>query len=87
VSIGTIARADAPALCERLRDLVEGRDVDVVTCDVRTVPADLETVEALVRLQLTARRLGCCIRLRDTPRELQALLALCGLGEVLPTEA
>jgi ABC-type transporter Mla MlaB component len=86
VSIGTITRADVPALCERLRTLVEGHDIAVVACEVGAAAVDLATVETLVRLQLTARRLGCRIRLHDASRELGALLALCGLEEVLATE-
>ncbi len=50
------------------------------------VAADLAVVEALTRLQLTARRLGCRVRLCEASRELEALLALCGLGEVLPSD-
>ena len=44
---------------------------------------DLGAVEALARLQLAARRLGCSIRLRDACVELSELLELCGLSEVV----
>ena len=40
---------------------------------------DLSAVDALARLQLAARQLGCSIRLRDTSAELTDLLQLCGL--------
>src|ERR1700757_3973414 len=89
VVAGAPARADVPVLCERLRALAAGhagRGVDFVACDVGALVADLAGGEALVRLQLTAGRLGCRIRLRDASRELEALLALCGLAEVLPVE-
>ena len=44
---------------------------------------DLSAVDALARLQLAARRLGCSIRLRDTCAELAELLDLVGLSECL----
>jgi anti-anti-sigma regulatory factor len=82
---GRIARADIPALCERVRVLLEGSDAELVICDVGAlVDPDAVMVDALARLQLTARRLGRRIRLRDACGELQELLALMGLGDVLP---
>ncbi|HWC10920.1 MAG TPA: hypothetical protein VG455_06820 [Acidimicrobiales bacterium] len=44
---------------------------------------DLSAVDALARLQLAARRLGCSIRLRDACSELSELLDLVGLEEVV----
>ncbi len=41
-------------------------------------------VDALARLQLTARRLGCRVTLRDACEELVGLLELAGLSEVVP---
>ncbi|GAA3726458.1 anti-anti-sigma regulatory factor [Spinactinospora alkalitolerans] len=84
---GPITRADAPRLCERLRALLRGTGADEVVCDVSGV-ADpgVAAVEALVRMQLTARRLGHRIRLRRACGELRELLALTGLSRVLPLE-
>lgn len=48
---------------------------------------DAATVDALARLQLTARRLGYSIELCDVPCELRDLLELVGLGEVVPLRA
>lgn len=80
-----IARADIPALCDRLRLLLGARPRTTVLCDVRALDApDLTTVEALLRLQLTARRLGHGIRLCHVPEGLGLLLTLTGLAEVLP---
>ncbi len=43
----------------------------------------MSVVDALARLQLAARRLGCAIRLRDASCPLTELLDLAGLcGEV-----
>jgi hypothetical protein len=43
-------------------------------------------VDELARLQLAARRLGLCIRLRDPSPELVQLLYVVGLGDVLPRD-
>jgi len=45
---------------------------------------DAATVDALARLQLTARRLGYSIELCDVPVELRDLFELVGLGQVVP---
>jgi ABC-type transporter Mla MlaB component len=79
-----IARADVPGLCGRVRVLLEGSDADLVVCDVGGLDADAVTVDALARLQLTARRLGCRLRLRHACDELQELLVLVGLNDVVP---
>jgi ABC-type transporter Mla MlaB component len=82
---GRIGGADGLALCERLRALLDKEHAGLLECDVRgLVAADLGTVDALARLQLTARRLGSSVRLRNAPAELRELLALAGLGEVVP---
>jgi anti-anti-sigma regulatory factor len=88
VLCGRIARADMPALCERVRVLLEDSDAELVVCDVGALVApDAVTVDALARLQLTARRLGRRIRLRHARGELRDLLVLMGLSEVLPLGA
>jgi hypothetical protein len=56
-----------------------------IDCDVSALTdADELALEALVRLQLTARRLGRSIRLCNANTSLVDLLALVGLTEVLP---
>lgn len=77
--------ADVPLLRERLALLAGEGEVRVIVCDVRALVADIVSVEALARLRLTARRLGCAIRLRRLSSELGAVLELCGLADVLPT--
>jgi ABC-type transporter Mla MlaB component len=85
---GPIARGDIPGLCERARASLEGSDVDAIVCDVaELVDPDAIIVDALARLQLTARRLGGRIRLRHACGELRDLIALMGLTEALPTVA
>ena len=55
----------------------------VVDVDSLTRP-DLAVIDALARLQLAAQRLGGTIRIRHASQELEDLLALAGLGDVLP---
>lgn len=85
VLTGPIAPDDIPGLCERVEALLDDDPPDAVVCDVRDLEEpDACTVDALARLQLTARRLGHRIRLRDACGELRGLVALMGLSEVLP---
>jgi ABC-type transporter Mla MlaB component len=80
-----IAHADIPALCERLRTLLRREAPGPVVFDVGAlVDPDLITVDALARLQLTARRRGGRVRLRHASSRLEELLALVALGDVLP---
>jgi hypothetical protein len=46
-------------------------------------PVDLEVVDGLARLQLTAMQLGCTIRLCHVPQEVAELLDLVGLLGIL----
>ncbi|MFI1398993.1 STAS domain-containing protein [Streptomyces sp. NPDC020681] len=82
---GRVTPADVPRLCEELsaRLIGAGEDGTEVICDVGGLSRpDLAAVDALARLQLTARRLGCRISLRGADAELRALLELVGLAEV-----
>jgi hypothetical protein len=56
------------------------RDGDEVSRWAVDGPADLDTVDALARVVLTARRLGCAIRLQDADADLVGLLVLVGLA-------
>jgi ABC-type transporter Mla MlaB component len=81
-----ITPADIPGLCARARMLLERSDTDLVTCDVSAIAdPDAITVDALARLQLTARRHGGAIRFHDAGRALQELVAFVGLRDVLET--
>jgi ABC-type transporter Mla MlaB component len=85
---GAVAPADIPGLCERARRLLEAGDADRLICDVSGVAdPDAVTIDALARLQLTARRLGREIGLRHASRELCELLDFAGLSEVIPLSA
>jgi ABC-type transporter Mla MlaB component len=76
---------DVPDLLERLGPRAVRGETTVVLCDLAALSrADMGTVDALARLALRARRLGCAISLRDVSSELRELLALAGLCEILP---
>jgi ABC-type transporter Mla MlaB component len=81
---GPIARDDLPGLCDRVCGLLRGADAEVAYCDVSGVGVDAVTVDALARLQLGARRLGCRVRLQNASGELRALVRFMGLTDVLP---
>jgi hypothetical protein len=84
----SIRRADVPDLCDRARDLMQGRLDEALECDVAGVgEPDLRTIEALARVGLIARRLGTGVRLRGASVELLDLLAFCGLPVELVVES
>jgi anti-anti-sigma regulatory factor len=65
--------------------LLAAGDVDLVTVEVGALASpDAIALDALARLQLTARRSGGSIRLRHAREKLRDLLALAGLSEQLP---
>jgi ABC-type transporter Mla MlaB component len=82
---GPVAPEDISWMCERVRFLLESSSEDEVICDVGAVSEpDAGTVEALARMQLTARRLGSRVILRNACGELKDLLTVSGLSDVLP---
>jgi anti-anti-sigma regulatory factor len=82
---GRLSRADIVGLCERVATWIGRSEASVVVCDVTAVvDPDAVTIDALARLQLTARRLGRQLRIRHTSTELQELLIFTGLNEVIP---
>ena len=60
-------------------------DSRAVVVVVETTSADLGLVDALARLQLEARRVGCSIRVQPCDR-LRELLELVGLCDALALE-
>ncbi|MFP5347036.1 MAG: STAS domain-containing protein [Actinomycetes bacterium] len=84
---GMVERADVPLLCRRLLRLLDDATDGIVVCDVsRMTSADTTTIEALARLQLTAKRHGAAVVLRGAGHHLTCLLAVAGLTDVLPAE-
>ena len=85
VAVGSpIAPVDLPTLCAGVRTRIERIGATVVVIDLGAVVVpDAVTVDAMARLALTARRLGCEVQVRDVPPEVQELLALTGLDDVV----
>jgi hypothetical protein len=82
---GPVSLVDIPALCDRVRVILEHGRADVVLCDTGAlVRPDAVSVDALSRLELTARQLGGRVRFLHACGELRELLAFVGLGDVLP---
>ena len=74
-------------LCARLAASLPHEGQALVICDLRLVEnPDMETVEGLARLQLTAKRAGCELRLRNASDALRELLDVAGLEEVILLE-
>jgi ABC-type transporter Mla MlaB component len=82
---GRIDLADIPELCERARGLLGDDAADQLVCDVGAIVApDAVTVDALARLQLTARRVGRRASVAHASAELRGLLTFMGLSDALP---
>ena len=76
---------DVTGLIDRAGPGIVRGDTTIILSDLaRLADADLATVDALARLALRARRMGCVVCLRDPSTELLELVGLAGLGEVLP---
>ena len=58
-----------------------------INCDVGALAPDALSIDALARLQLTAKRNGVHLQLTGASPELAALLAFAGLAGVLGLEA
>jgi ABC-type transporter Mla MlaB component len=82
---GPIARADLPGLCDRVCALLTENRADFALCDVCDIEPDAVTVDALLRLQLAARRNGCRVQLRGASPGLCELVQFMGLADVLCT--
>ena len=79
---GPIAHGDLPGLCERVCGILTGSGAALAVCDVDGVEPSAATVDALCRLQMAARRIGCRIALRGASSELRELVAFMGLEDV-----
>ena len=79
-----ISPSDIDGLCERARMLLRGVRARAFVCDVCGVAPDAVVVDALARLQLTAKRSGSTLYLRRASDELLELIELAGLTDVVP---
>ena len=70
------------ALCDRMAIALTHTSADVVVCDIASpTEANVALVNALARMQLTARRLGRSITVRHACPEVRHLLDLLGLTD------
>src|SRR4051812_26268318 len=83
MALRAVSRADVKAACERLHALAGGGDLDAISCDVGGLAAEAAAVDALARLALVARRLGCPLKVRRASPELRDLVEFCGLSDAL----
>ena len=73
---------DVPGLCEGVCRLAVEKEADLIVCDLRSVDAaDAVAADALARVQLVARRLGCQLRVQHACPSLQRLFELMGLKD------
>lgn len=79
--------AAARVLRERLRAVMSTTDAPTIVVDVAALPATCRSIEALARLQLTARRANRGIRLTRASPALEHLLDFAGLADVVPIAA
>ena len=87
LAIDSLQLDDVPGLIERASGFVAPDGTTVLLCDVaRLADVDMATIDALARIALRARRLGCAVSLRDAPPELLRLLSFAGLSDVLPCD-
>lgn len=86
VVVGPLVAADVPHLCDEAHALLHRVAIGTpVECDVGAIGTpDTVTVDALARLQLTARRLGHRVALRGASPELRAVLRRAGLCDAVP---
>ncbi|MET9481047.1 STAS domain-containing protein [Streptomyces sp. NPDC006638] len=81
---GRLGPGDVPRLCEELVARLRGSGASEAVCDVRGLERPgLVAVNALARLQLTARRRAVRLRVRGAGQELRLLLDLVGLAELV----
>jgi STAS domain len=83
MALRAVSRADVKAACARLNSLATGGSLDAIDCDVSGLAAEVAAVDALARLALVARRLGCPLKVRRASPELRDLVELCGLSDAL----
>jgi len=80
-----IERSDISVICRNVRTSIEHTSAEWVAFDMAAlVHVDAVVVEALARLQLNLKRMGCTLQIRNVRPRLQELVRFMGLEEVLP---
>lgn len=73
------------AVLAALEALLNDRPAAVIACDVSGLGATLDTIDALARLQLMARRRGVHLQLCNIDDPLDELITFVGLRDALPS--
>jgi ABC-type transporter Mla MlaB component len=81
---GPITADDLPGLCARVCRIFGAAGSPLAVCQVDGVEPSAATMDALCRLQVAARRLGCRVALRGASDELRELVEFMGLEDVFP---
>jgi hypothetical protein len=82
-AIFVVAGTDARVEVQRLSKLLAAAEPSEVVCDVSRLPANLDGVETIARLQLAAKRSNVLLRVSRAVGPLMDLLVVVGLGDVL----
>jgi hypothetical protein len=82
-AIFVVAGTDARVEVQRLSKLLAAAEPSEVICDVSRLPANLDAVETIARLQLAAKRSNVLLRVSRAVGPLMDLLVVVGLGDVL----
>jgi anti-anti-sigma factor len=84
---GRIEHAEIPLICKWAGPLLADRHAGLLVCDVSdVVHPDAVTLDALARLQLTAKRMGHKVVIRHASHQLKDLLDITGLKDVVSAE-
>jgi hypothetical protein len=82
-AIFVVAGTDARVEVQRLNELLAVAAPSEVICDVSRLPASLDAVETIARLQLAAKRSNALLSVSRAVGPLADLLVAVGLGGVL----
>ena len=82
---GRVRPTDVRELVAAAAQMMQDDDSARVVLDLALLHSrGLATVDAVVQLQLAARRQGRCVGVRNVAPEMQRLLAFVGLSDLLP---
>jgi hypothetical protein len=82
-AIFVVAGTDARVEVQRLNELLAIAEPSEVVCDVSRLPASLDAVETIARLQLAAKRSNVLLKVSRAVGPLNDLLVAVGLGDLL----
>jgi anti-anti-sigma regulatory factor len=82
---GCVRPDDVQEVVATAAQMMRDDDSERVVLDLALLQSrGLSAVDAVVQIQLAARRQGRCVEVRNAAPEMQRLLAFVGLGDLLP---